>query len=196
MEKVNIKNYKMNFLEQRVYNNLTKEMEQYKERLKDYDLDRNLATHDEGYFFGYKKKFGYYMLYRERGEYTERFKSTDKNRFIAKWLMNSLSSYGQEFELNNRDELQKEWHYYTKYEYNIFKKIKETIVENNNCKYDLEYDPRKYYFDYVIQTVYKANPDETIINYIIDEYTNYMNGNSKEHKWTFDKEKKEFVYNM
>ncbi len=196
MVEINELKYRMNFYEKKVYIELTKEMEQYKERLKDYDLDRILAVHDEGYIYGYKILLGYYMIYRERGKIEERFKTKDKNKFIAKWLKNSLSEYGHEFELNNRDELQKEWHYYTKYEYNILKKIKETKVENNNYKYDLEYDPRKYYFDYVIQTVYKANIDETIINYIIDEYTNYMNGNTKEQKWTFDKDKKEFVYTM
>ena len=196
MKYVKLEKYEMNFLEQRIYNKLTEEMKQYKKRLKGYDLDKEMATLDEGLIFGYKKKYGYYMLYRERGMIDERFKTKDKNIFIAEWLMNTLDSYSYEFELNNRDELQKEWHYYTKYEYSNFKKIKETKVENNTWKYDLEYDPRKYYFDFVIQTVYKANLDETIINYIIDEYTSLMNENYKEHKWTFDKEKKEFVYNM
>ena len=207
--------YKMNMVETIVCRDLGKEMIEFQEKLSEYDLKMDMYSKyysaSERLYYGYKKKFGYYMLYKERSEITCLFKTDNKEIFLAEWLISALHSYAFDFELDNRNTFVKDWHYYekdvffdednkelkfnNKDELNRIKEkikdIKTITTENDTWKYDLKYDGRKYAFEYIIHTLQKANINKIVYSYVIEECVKYMNITNE--IWKFDDQKIEFI---
>lgn len=134
------------------------------ERLMRY-ADAALAD-DYERMAGYCRAEGFYYIFTERGYYKTEYSGDEKGmRFFL--LENIFRSIGTRIELENRDRLAKEW------------KHREKTV----C--DVEYDSRKFWFEYTINAIDKILGEEFSLP-LAEEYTKFMNRWFDTEHWFFD----------
>lgn len=131
---------------------------------------------------GYCRVEGFYYIFMEKGYYkTEYLGDENGMRFFL--LKNIFISIGTHTECENRDSFAQEWKYYKK-------TVK--IIKPKKYVYDVEYDSRKFWFEYTINSIDKILGTE-YSSQVIEEYTQYMNRWFDDEHWAFDRESGKFI---
>jgi hypothetical protein len=190
----NIKRHHMNEEELKIWKSFGREVEK---RFKLMQLPDNYKGYEEKDFqngpsmstyMGYSSIDGYYIIQEDWHSEELILKTKSIEEALAYFLEPRVESRGFDLELENRKKHELEWHYVVTYVGE--KKIVKTNL--SDWKYNLEYDGRKYAFEYAIMLLQRTGIDE-ILNRFIDKCTTSMNHHFKSPHWFFDKSKMCFV---
>lgn len=170
--------YKMNSDEDEILNQFRKELLEMADLLnlpkgytRDGDVYEGRFQDNPDYYIRYKQDCGYFLLQGERGNYNFLYGLPSQDKEMAFYLIMKQeilwSSY--RFECNIRDELTATW----------------------EEKYDVDYDSRKGWMEYVISKIYEGF---SIID--IDLITNFcssLNNRYESPYWKYDSNIMSFV---
>ncbi|MCM1382023.1 MAG: hypothetical protein NC192_08785 [Muribaculaceae bacterium] len=146
---------------------------------------------------GYCRTEGFYYIFTERGYYKTEYSGDEKGmRFFL--LENIFGSIGTRIELENRDRLAKEWKCYEKTVkilkppvVSIAKAVTKT-VRHKKYVYGVEYDSRKFWFEYTINAIDKTLGEEFSLP-LAEKYTKLMNRRFDTEHWFFDGKTRKFT---
>lgn len=141
---------------------------------------------------GYSNEVGYYFIEAgERSALVIHCQTLEEEEFRWFMLKRITKHIGQRLELKHRETEAKKWRYVTD---DLSAGCPMIWKENRNWVYDTREDTRKYWFEYMLQSLNTIFGKERV-EPMVAEYTDAMNLWFEEAHWRFDWARMEFVEN-
>lgn len=151
-------------------------------------VDVGMKYRSSGAYAGYTD-----TNFKDRSNEIEiRFQTDSEDEMLFYILNNEASSYGFNYEYENRKKLEREWRYHFMTDVSDIRTGKATGNCGTGWKYDLRYDGRKYWFELEIQKLNRVYPLERLEE-LIRNRTKLMNRWFNKPRWRFDKERMVFT---